>query len=333
MRFYQLLITIFITTTINVSGNAVAAEFEFDLANEYAASSLPGQTETYFIEQLKEKSGGKIEVTAHFGGALGYKSRDHYSAVRDGAMAMASTPIDKLVGFAPIFPIQTMPFVSPTIDQTETLFQVCRPYYEKALNKANQTLILGSPWTPQGIWAKTKITSVDDLKGLKIRTYDVIGTKTLKAAGLAPIQLSWADVVPALSTGTIVGVLTSDEGGVNSKFWELGAKYFNFLGYGMGINALTMNLDAYNRLPEDQQKLLREVAADAEKRAWQIARSRVDSNKKIMQESGAFFVDDVPKEVIEHLKTAGAPLLEEWKKEMGADADAILTEYRKRIGQ
>ena len=42
--------------------------------------------------------------------------------------------------------------------------------------------------------------------------------------------------------GTITGVLTSDEGGVNSKFWELGAKYFNSIGFAMGINAVTMNL-------------------------------------------------------------------------------------------
>ena len=322
-----------LAAAILVAGTCLAAEFKFNLANEYNATSLPAQTEAFFVDLVSKKSNGRIEITPHFGGALGYKSRDHWTAVRDGAVAIASTPIDKLVGFDPIFPIQTMPFVSPTIPETKALYEVCVPYYEKALAKVNQTLLFGSPWTPQGIWAKKKITSIDDLKGLKVRSYDVIGLKTLAAAGLSPIQLSWADVIPALSTGSIVGVLTSDEGGVNAKFWELGVKYFNFLGYGMGISITTMNKAAYDSLPADMQKVLREAAAEAQKNGWKVSEGRVDHNRKAMAAAGAFFVDDVPREVIEHLMNAGAPLLEEWKKTMGPDADKILDEYNKRMGR
>lgn len=313
-----------------LAGLVQAAEYDFNLADEYAATSLPGQTDSHFAELVKDKSGGRIEITTHPGGALGFKSRDHYEAVRDGAITFASTPFDKLVGFAPIFTLQSLPFVTPTIEKTEIMFDVARPYYEAAFNQANQTLLLGAPWTPQGIWAKQKIGSVEDLQGLKLRTYDVTGTKTLKAAGAAPIQLTWADVIPALSTNTIVGVLTSDEGGVNSKFWELGAKYFNFLGYSMGINAITMNLDSYNALPPDLQQVLREAAAEAEAMAWERVRTRVQENKKIMADSGAEFVDDVPDVVIDHLMAAGSPLVDEWKQAMGPEAEMIMVEFEER---
>ena len=317
---------------ITLAGAAVsAADFEFELADEYPANSLPAQTDARFVELVREKTDGQIEITPHFGGALGYKSRDHYTAVRDGAIALASTPFDKLVGFEPIYALQSLPFVTPTIEQTEALFEVARPYYEAAFNRANQTLLLGGPWTPQGIWAKKEIRSIDDLKGLKVRTYDVTGTRTLKDAGAAPIQLAWGDVVPALSTNTIEGVLTSDEGGVSASFWELGAKYFNFLGYTMGINAVTMNLDAYEALPPELQRAVREAAAEAEEEAWQVVRERVAHNRKIMDEHGALFVDDVPQEVIDHLMHAGAPLIDEWKAEMGPDAEVIFAEFEKRM--
>jgi TRAP-type C4-dicarboxylate transport system substrate-binding protein len=316
--------------TVLGAGLAQAADFKFNLANEYPASSLPAQAEQHFVDELKKRSGGRIEIVLHLGGSLGYKSRDHYTAVLDGAVQLASTPFDKIIGFAPIYALQSLPFVTPTFDQTEALYHVARPYYEAAFNKANQTLLFGAPWTPSGIWSKNRITSIDDLKGLKVRTIDSTSTKTFKDAGAAPIQLAWGDVVPSLTTNVISAVQTSDEGGVSVKIWEAGAKYFNALGYSLGINAVTMNLDVYKKLPDDLKKILRDVAADAERHAWQVGRSRVEHNRKIMKDSGAVFVDDVPKPVIEHLMKAGAPMFEEWKTQMGPDADKILAEYRKR---
>jgi TRAP-type C4-dicarboxylate transport system substrate-binding protein len=195
------------------------------------------------------------------------------------------------------------------------------------------TLLFGAPFTPQGIWAKIKIRKPEDLAGLKIRTYDVTGLKTLKAAGAAPIQLSWADVVPALSTNVIEGVLTSDESGCNGKFWEYGVKYFNSLGYTMGIAAVFMNMDRYNALSPAMQKAIRDGAKAADDWAWANTYNRVEFNKKRMADGGGVLVDDVPEEVINHVKKAGEPLLGEWMKKMGPDADAIIAEFRKRMGE
>lgn len=307
---------------------AISADFKFDLANEYQASSLPGQTDADFAKIVAITSGGRIEVTNHPGGGLGFKSRQHFEAVTDGAVPIASTPISSLEKIEPIFDLQSLPFITTTVNETEAMFIVAKPYYEKAFNKHNQTLLYGAPWTPQGIWEQTKIRAPEDLKGLKIRTYNAQGAEVLKAAGASPIQLSWADVIPALSNGTITGVLTSDEGGVNSKFWELGCKYFNSIGFAMGINAVAMNLDVYNSLPEDMKIALRVAADRAEQKAWSRARSRVSANKETLKSVGAEYVEDVPASVIDHIKTAAAPLKEAWIKNMGPDTAAkIMAEF------
>ncbi|MEZ5738236.1 MAG: TRAP transporter substrate-binding protein DctP [Burkholderiaceae bacterium] len=302
---------------LQVSPGLAEQTHQFNLANEFAAGTLPAQSEQRFVELVDKKSNGMIKITPHFGGALGYKSRDQFMAVRDGAVALGSAPFDKFVGLDPIFTLQSLPFLTPTIEKTRALFEIARPYYETAFNKANQTLLLGEPWTPQGIWAKKQFTSVADLEGLKVRSYDATGTKTLKRAGAAPVQLAGSDVVPALGTNTIQAVLTSDESGVSGRYWEHGAKYFNFLGYTMGISAVTMNLDAFNKLSKAQQQTLREAAKEAEAQAWEVAMKRTDHNKQIMAKHDAVYVSDVPQAVIDHLKKAGAPELENWKKQMG----------------
>ena len=139
-----------------VSSAVLAAEFKFDLANEYQASSLPGQTDADFAKAVAVTSGGRIEVTNHPGGGLGFKSRQHFEAVMDGAIPIASTPFSSLEKIEPIFDLQSLPFITTTVNETEAMFIVAKPYYEKAFNKHNQTLLYGAPWTPQGIWEKTK---------------------------------------------------------------------------------------------------------------------------------------------------------------------------------
>ena len=139
---------------------AISADFKFDLANEYQASSLPGQTDADFAKIVAITSGGRIEVTNHPGGGLGFKSRQHFEAVTDGAVPIASTPISSLEKIEPIFDLQSLPFITTTVNETEAMFIVAKPYYEKAFNKHNQTLLYGAPWTPQGIWEQTKIRAL-----------------------------------------------------------------------------------------------------------------------------------------------------------------------------
>ena len=310
-----------------------AAEFKFNLANVAPANSLPAMADGNFAKAVMKKSGGRIEVVTHPGGALGFKERDQFTAVADGALEMANTPFDKLVGLAPIFALQSLPFLTPTVAETKVMLDVARPWYEKAFNGSNQTLLFGAPYTPQGIWAKKLIRTVADLKGLKMRTYDVTGTKTFLAAGAKPVQMSWADVSSSLSTNIIEAVLTSDESGVSARFWDQGLKYFNFLGYTMGIGAVTMNLNKYKSLPPDLQKVIRDAAAETEKQAWEMAIIRVASNKKVMEENKANFVDNVPVVVINFLKKAGAPRLDEWKASMGVDADKVMSEFKKKASK
>ena len=238
-----------------------------------SASAISVLADAHFARLLSERSGGRIRMATHFGGALGYESRDHFEAVETGALDLASSPLDKLVGFAPIFQLQSLPFLTPGQREARALYEVARPYYEAAFREVGQTLLYASPLTPIGIWAKRRLEHPAQLAGLKIRTFDRNGAATLKTAGAAPVQLAWSDVVPALSTNLIEAVLTSDEGGVAGKFWEH-MEYFHDLGYGVGVSVVHMNSRVLDGLPADLQAIVRETAAEVETAAWERARLR-----------------------------------------------------------
>jgi TRAP-type C4-dicarboxylate transport system substrate-binding protein len=315
------------------AGIAQATQYKFDLADEYSADGPTGEAEARFRDLVSKNSNGQIEITLHLDGSLGYKSGDHTAAVRDGAIAMASTPVDHLGGISAIFDFQSLPFIAPTYANIRELTDVCMPYYKEQENAQNQIILFTEAWTSTGLWTRKKIDNPEDLKGLKVRAYEAIGTKTFLKAGASAVQLSWSDVVPALTTHTIDAVLTSDEGGVDAKFWDIGVKYFNSIGFQQGISIVTMNKDAFNSLPPDLQSVVLAAAADADKFSWDALNGRVDKNKQIMNAAGGVFVDNVPSSVIQALVAAGAPVLDEWKAKMGPKADAILAAYKAHMSQ
>ena len=236
---------------------ARADTVQWDMPNEYGATSLPAEADRLFAERVNEKSGGKLVITNHFGGALGYKSRDHWSAVEDGAVPIASTYTGVFSGIDPIFELQSLPLRRHQSQGVEGAPRRDAPVARGGpFAKGGQMYLLGAPWTPVGIWAQKKITDAEGLRNLKIRSYDKTGTLTLKNAGAAAIQLSWADVVPALSTGTIEAVLTSDEGGLSAKFHEY-MDHFHHVGFTMGTNMIHVSQAAFDDLsPELRQAVL-----------------------------------------------------------------------------
>lgn len=224
-----------------------------------------------------------------------------------------------------------MPFVATDPVASQSLIEGARPWYQNAFAKGNQMMLLTEPWSPVGIWSKKKISSAADMDGLKIRTYDKNGTITLKNIGAAAIQMSWADVVPALSTNAIEAVLTSEEGGLSAKFPEY-LDHFHYVNFTMGTNMVHINKDVFDALPEDLQKIVLESAREVEGELWAGAGDRIVLNVQRLKDANVTAINDVPEAFIDELKAAGQQAIDEWKEQMGAEeAQAVLDAYEAKL--
>lgn len=305
---------------------AAAQSVSWDLANEYPPNSVHAQSADTFIAALKETSGGDIVVTAHHGGALGYKSLDQYDAVGDGALELASSFVTPWSGIDPVYILSSLPFLVNTPAEERMLYEIAKPYYEKALERDNQVLLFATPWPPSGLWGNRPLDSLEALKGTKIRTYDANGTITLGNAGATPVQLSWADTVPQLVTGAIDAVLTSADGGAAAQLWEQ-QSHFTEVNYAMPLQFVHINRDAYEALTDEQKAWVAEAAGRAEDFGWGLLDDRVAKNYTDMTGHGTTIVKDVSADYIAGLVKAAQPAVEEWKKKMGPDADEILNAF------
>lgn len=314
-----------LTLGAQMSMTAAGAQESWDLANEYPPNSVHAQTADTFIEALERLSGGDIVVTAHHGAALGYKSADQFDAVGDGAIQIASSFVGGWSGIDPVFLVTSLPFLAPSVEDTRALYEATKPYYVETLDGSNQVFLLATPWPPSGLWGNKPLDSMEALAGVRIRTYDANGTVTLKEAGASPIQLSWADTVPQLSTNGIDGVLTSADGGAAAQLWEH-QSHFTEVNYASPLQIVHVNKDVFEALSEEEQQAVRDAAAEAEAFGWGLLENRVEENYAEMTEHGMTIVTDVSDGYIDNLKEAAQPSIESWKSEF-AEADALLSTY------
>ena len=314
------------------AGAASAAEYKWDMPNEYPGTSIQGIGDRYFSNQLKDKSQGKIEIVHHFGGALGYKSKDQLDAVEDGAVVIANTFIPPLGGVNPIFLLSSLPFLSSNVKEANLLYTVAKPYYDEVLNKHNQKLLYASPWPSSGLWGKDAYTSKEKIERLKLRTYDANGTRTFKSVNASPIQLSWADIVPQLSTGGIDAVLTSVESGINASFNDY-TKFFTELNYDSTINLVTMNLDAWEKLTPELQKAVTDAAQATETFVWKNVEIAITKNYDTAKTRGVTVVTDVDTKFRDELKQAAEPVIEDWAKKMGPKGQELLDIYKSELSK
>ncbi len=317
-------------TAVNFQPNDVkAADLTWDLANAYGATSIHAEGDMVFAKELEKLSAGKIKVTVHPGGALGYKSADHFDAVSDGAVEIADTPAGFMGGVDPIALLSSVPFLVKTVDDAKLLMEVAFDEYEKFFDENGQKLLYASPWPASGIWSKSPVKEMANLKELKIRTYDPGGTNTFKAIGAAPIQLAWGDVVPQLATGGISSVLTSAEGGVSQKFVEH-TPYFTEINYALPLNFVHMNKDLFDSLSPDLQAAVEAAAKAASDRNWAEVVSRTERNYDLVKKDGGTLILTGTDTLLSGLSEAGSVALNDWLKKTGERGEAIMKAYRER---
>ena len=112
-------------------------------------------------------------------------------------------------------------------------------------------------------WFRMEITSLDQLKGLKMRFFG-IGAKVMQKFGVSTQQLAGGDIYPALELGTIDATEFSMPAIDRSYGFYQIAKYNYFPGWHQQStsNEMLINMDKWNALPDEYQAML-ETACDA----------------------------------------------------------------------
>jgi len=304
---------------------SVQAQTKWDMPTPYPDANFHTQNIAKFADDVKAKSGGKLEIKIHSNGSL-FKHPEIKNAVRGGQVPIGEFLLSSKANENPVFEVDSVPFLASSYDQSAKLWKASRKYVEKALDKEGLVVLYAVPWPPQGFYAKKELNSVADLKGVKFRAYNSATETLAKLAGAVPTQVEAPDIAQAFSTGRVDAMVTSPSTGANSKAWDFVKHYYDVQGW-MPKNVVIVNAKALRSLPKDVQKALLDAAAAAEPRGWDMSKLETKEKTELLSKNGMTVHQPSP-QLVTGLKDIGQQMTDAWVKKTGADGSAVLKAYQ-----
>jgi TRAP-type C4-dicarboxylate transport system substrate-binding protein len=311
-------------------GPVSAQTVTWSMADEYPATSIQGEADARFAREVSRRTGGRIEIAHQYDASSGFRSRDMVGAVGRGAVPIGNIYMGALGAVDPVFLLPSLPFLATTPEQGQALAAVARPHYERALAAHNQVLLFQSPWPPAGIWANKPVDSAEALRGLRIRTADANGVLAFRAAGAAPVAISFTDALPQLKSGQLDAVLSSGDGGAGARLMET-LRHFTAIEYAVTMSMVTINGDVWRGLDADTRRAVREAAAETETQQWEAMKTRVAENYARMRAAGVGLTTELSIDYQQSLRKAGRAAVDDWLRHMGPAGSQILDAYRARL--
>ena len=275
------LVVVFAAATLN------AADYRIRVAHPVAADHSWGRAAEVFKQELEKLSNGKISVEVHHAGALG-KVRETMEMVRMGTLETAIGGVANFQRNVPELGITVLPYLWKDIKRQ---FEVLEGPSGKELEKR----MLAAGFYSLGFWdngfrhvsnSRKPIQTVDDLKGLKIRTLPTpVHTGFFKACGAAPTPMDFTELFEALRTGVVDAQENPPSMTYTARFYEV-QKFYSLTGHVNEVGVFIMSKGFYEKLPKDLQAAVDQAAKNA--RAWQWAENEKDNQKylKDMEKAG-----------------------------------------------
>ena len=309
--------------SVGLGANGLAAP-TWDMPTPYPDKTFHTVNIIQFAKDVEADSGGKLKIKVHSAGSL-FKHKEIKGAVRSGQVPVGEFFMGLLANENPAFGIDTQPFLATTYKDAEKLWKAQRPVVEKLFDKQGLMVLFSVPWPGQSLYTKKPINKVEDLKGLKFRTYNPTLDKFARLVGAAPTQVQVPDIPQAFATGRVEAMITSPSTGANSKAWDFVSIYTNIQAW-VPKNVVVMNKKAFRRLDDASKAAVLSAAKAAEIRGWDMSRKEAAAKTAILAKNGMKIVTP-SEDLMNGLKAIGAKMLEDWKKAAGAEGKAILDAY------
>lgn len=306
------------------------AQTSWDLPLAWPDGNFHVENAKTFAKVVGQVTGGEVTINIHPGGSLGFKGPEMLTAVRDGLVPIGDILLIQQTGENKLFGLEAQPYMVKDLDELAILHKRFVPAVNELLAQYNQKLLYIVPWPRQYVYTKVDAKSADDLKGIKIRTYNSSTTDMFNRIGMTAVQLPWGEVVPALAAGTIDAVTTSASSGVDGKFWEFLKKMYP-TSHVWSSNIVSVNLEAWNSLTDGQRTAIEGAAAALQPVFWGVSRAEDAIKANILNENGVAMGD--VSGMLAAMQERTAPMVGEYIKAAGPKADEVINGFLSDVGR
>lgn len=309
--------------------------YTFKVQNHDPSSSICAQFIDDWCAEVTEASGGRIQFQTFHGGALG-GAGETVDMVLNGNADIGWTSSSINTGRMPYTDVITMPMsgLTDTIQAAKVMWYLYENYTEISDEWSDFYVIecsaaCGVPWTT----TNKQITSAKDFEGLRMRCVTPPVVYMAQALGCVPMSITIPDTYENLEKNVADGCLNDWHNIKAFSLWDV-------LDYAMDVQinysnqALIMNKDSYNSLPDDLKAVIDEHSGEyAALMAGEYWESSVEQSKELGREAGVTIYEPNA-EVQAALEAAAEIGIQTWVDDMnskGYDGDGIIAAYKEAL--
>ena len=305
---------------------SASAQPKWNLPSAYPNDNPHVENLNAFARNVATLTGGKLQITVH-GGASLFKGPEIKRAVATGQAQTGEVLISILENENPIYGIDVVPFLATSFPQAMKLWKASRPLIEQKLAAQGIMVLFAVPWGPQGIYAKKELNTIDDMKGLKWRAYNVGTARIGEMVGAQTVTVQAAELPQALATGVVNAFMSSGATGYDSKVWESLTHFYDTQAW-IPKNVTFVNKVAFDALDKPTQEAILKAAAAAEQNGWKVWETKTEWYHQEIAKKGMKVLK--PSKALEDgFRKIGEQLTADWLKKAGADGQAVVDAYRK----
>ena len=326
MKPSKSLLWLALTGALAFASGPAAAQTKWNLPAAYPADNPHSENLVAFAKDVEAATGGKLQIQVHANASL-FKAPEIKRAVQTGQAQMGELLLSIHENEDAVFGIDVVPFLAVSFPDAMKLYKASKPAIEKKLAAQGIMLLMAVPWAPQGIYVKKDLNTIDDMKGLKWRAYNVGTARIGELVGAQAVTVQAAELPQALATGVVNSFMSSGGTGYDSKVWESLTHFYDTQAW-IPKNYTIVNKAAFDALDKPTQEAIVKAAATAEARGW-----------KAWQDKSGWYLDQLkakgmkvqaPSDALATgFKKVGEQLTQDWLKKAGADGQAIVEAYKK----
>jgi TRAP-type C4-dicarboxylate transport system substrate-binding protein len=246
-------------TTMRIAGNFSSTGKQVD------------SIERPFFTALPKLAGGQLSVNYNPMDVLGVQAADALRLLRSGTFDVMSVQIGMASRDDPFFEGVDLIGVSTNMVDLRKAVDAYRAVFDERLQKRfNAKVLTLWPFGPQVFYCNKPITSVDDLKGLKVRSFTPSMAALIQSFGATPVTMQFSEVYPSLQRGVADCGVTSPTSG-NSGKWPEVTTHFLPLSVSGSVQGHFVNLDYWKKFSPEMQKNLQAQFKKMEDELWTLA--------------------------------------------------------------
>ncbi|MFZ5961831.1 TRAP transporter substrate-binding protein [Thalassococcus sp. BH17M4-6] len=297
----------------------------WDMPMAYSATNFHSATGAEFAKCVTTGTMGEVEIVTHPGGSL-FAGADIKRAIQTGQVPIGERLLSGHANENAVFGFDSVPFLSPSFDDHAKLWEAAKPEIEKVLEEQNLHLLYSVPWPPQGLYFDREIASVDDMAGIKFRSYNNATARLAELTGMAPVTIEAAELSQAFATGVAESMISSGATGYDQKVWESLSHFYQVDAW-LPRNYIMVNADTWADTSDASKAVIEGCAALAEYAGLYRSKEYTNFTYEGLREGG-MTVAPPSDALMSGLREVGETMTQEWLEQSGEAGQAIIDAYQ-----